>query len=209
MFGTRSTGGLWATHEARNHANYLELLAAFLGLQVFGHSLSNTHIRLMIDNTTAVAVINHMSMCHSVVLNTLSKRLLLWCVSRNIWISAAHIAGKSNQQADLESHQNKKETEWMLNRDSLSHASTQLNFRPEIDLFASRLNSQFTHYVAYRPDPGAVAIDTFSLDSLPFYAFPPFSVIPAVLKKIRDNKVTGVCVLPNWPTQAWFPLQEC
>ena len=50
----------------------------------------------------------------------------------------------------------------MLNRDSLSHALTQLNFLPEIDLFASRLNSQFTHYVAYRPDPGAVAIDAFS-----------------------------------------------
>lgn len=100
------------------------------------------------------------------------------------------------------------ETEWMLNKDSLSHALTQLNFCPEIDLFASRLNSQFTHYVAYRPDPGAVAIDAFSLDwsTLKFYAFPPFSVIPAVLKKIRDDKATGVCVLPNWPTQAWFPL---
>ena len=160
----------------------------------------------MIDNTTAVAVINHMGTCHSDVLNTLSKRLWLWCVSRNIWISAAHIAGKSNQQADLESRQNKTETEWMLNRDSLSHALTQLNFRPEIDLFASRLNSQFTHYVVYRPDPGAVAIDAFSLDwsTLKFYAFPPFSVIPAVLKKIRDDKAMGVCVLPNWPTQVWF-----
>ena len=120
VFGTRSTGGLWAAHEARNHINYLELLAAFLGLQVFCHSLNNTHIQLMIDNTTAVAVINHMGTCHSDVLNTLSKRLWLWCVSRNIWISAAHIAGKSNQQADLESRQNKTETEWMLNKDSLS-----------------------------------------------------------------------------------------
>ena len=162
----------------------------------------------MIDNTTAVAVINHMGTCHSDVLNTLSKRLWLWCVSGNIWFSAAHIAGISKQQADLESPQNKTETEWMLNRDSLSHALTQLNFLPEIDLFASRLNSQFTHCVAYRPDPGAVAIDAFSLDwpTLKFYAFPPFSVIPAVLTKIRDDKATGVCLLPNWPTQAWFPL---
>ena len=96
----------------------------------------------------------------------------------------------------------------MLNRDSLSHALTQLNFLPEIDLFASRLNSQFTHYVAYRPDPDAVDIDAFFLDwsTLKFYAFPPFSVIPAVLKKRRDDKATRVCVLPNWPMQAWFPL---
>ena len=96
----------------------------------------------------------------------------------------------------------------MLNKNSLSRALTQLNFSPEIDLFPSRLNAQFTRYVAYRPDPGAVAIDAFSLDwsTLNFYAFPSFSVIPAVLKKIRDDKATGVCVFPNWPTQAWFPL---
>ena len=75
VFGTRFTGGLWAAQEARSHINYLELLAVFLGLQVFCHSLRNTHIRLMIDNNTAVAVINHMGTCHSDVLNTLSKQL--------------------------------------------------------------------------------------------------------------------------------------
>ena len=208
VFGTRSTGCLWAAHEARNHINYLELLAGFLGLQVFCQSLNNTHIRLMIDNTTALTIINHMGTCHSEVLNTLSKKLWLWCISRNIWISAAHIAGKSNQQADLESRQNKTETEWMLNKNSFSCALHQLKFSPEIDLFASRLNAQLTQYIAYRPDPGRVAIDAFSFDwfTLNFYAFPPFSVIPAVLKRLRNDKATGICVLPNWPTQAWFPL---
>ena len=101
VFGTRSTGGLWTAQEAKHHINCLELLAVFLGLQAFCHSLHNTHIRLMIDNTTAVAVINHMGTCHSDNLNTLSKQLWLWCLSRNIWISAAHIARKSNQLADL------------------------------------------------------------------------------------------------------------
>ena len=33
VFGTRSTSGLWAAHEATHHINYLELLAVFLGLQ--------------------------------------------------------------------------------------------------------------------------------------------------------------------------------
>lgn len=63
-WGAAFTCGLWAAQEAaqeaRNHINYLELLAVFLGLQAFCHPLHNTHIRLMIDNTTAVAVINHM-----------------------------------------------------------------------------------------------------------------------------------------------------
>ena len=38
--------------------------------------------------------------------------------------------------------------------------------------------------------------------------FPPFSIIAAVLKKIKEDKATGVCVLPHWPTQARFPMEE-
>ena len=61
--------------------------------------------------------------------------------------------------------------------------------------------------MAYRPDPGAVAIDAFSIPwtGFKFYAFPPFSVITSLLKKIQEDKAEGVCVLPNWPTQPWFP----
>ena len=74
----------------------------------------------MIDNTTAVAVINHMGTCHPDAFNALSKELWIWCVSRNPWLSAAHIAGESNQRADLESRQTKTEAQWMLDKNSLS-----------------------------------------------------------------------------------------
>ena len=208
VLGTQSTGGLWSSTESQNHINYLELLAVFLGLQTFCSSKHDCHIRLMIDNTAAVAVINHMGTSHSDPLNRLTKEIWLWCIPRNIWLSAAHIAGKCNIQADLESRHSVTETEWMLNSTLLSNALSELDFTPEIDLFASRLNAQFPRYVAYRPDPGARAVDAFTIDwsVLKFYAFPPFSIIAAVLKKIKEDKATGVCILPHWPTQAWFPM---
>ena len=59
-------------------------------------------------------------------------------------------------------------------------------------------------------DPQALSIDAFSLtwaDKM-FYAFPPFSVIGNVLKKIKEDRARGVCVLPNWPTQPWYPKAE-
>ena len=95
----------------------------------------------------------------------------------------------------------------MLNTTLFSQSLKTLQFAPDIDLFASRLNKQFPNYVAYRPDPESIAINAFTINwaKLKFYAFPPFSVIAAVLKKIQEDKVTGVCVLPNWPTQPWFP----
>ena len=82
-----------------------------------------------------------------------------------------------------------------------------LEVKPEIDLFASRLNYQFSPYVAYRPDPAAIAINAFSVhwSARAFYAFPPFSVIPSVLHKIITEEARGVLVVPDWPSQPWYP----
>lgn len=108
--------------------------------------------------------------------------------------------------ADRESRASDHSLEWMLNKHMLQNALCQLKLRPEIDLFASRVNHQFAQYVAYRPDPTAIAIDAFTMQwaGLKFYAFPPFSVVPKVLSKIYQEKAEGIVVLPNWPTQSWF-----
>ena len=53
-----STGGSWTALEATNHINYLEMMAAFLGLKTFGQTNCNTHIRMMTDNTAALNIIN-------------------------------------------------------------------------------------------------------------------------------------------------------
>lgn len=52
------TGGFWDTEEAKNHINYLELLAALNGLKCFANSLYEKELLLRIDNTTAIAYIN-------------------------------------------------------------------------------------------------------------------------------------------------------
>ena len=65
----------------------------------------------------------------------------------------------------------------MLTTFSLQDALNELDFTPEIDLFLSRINTQFPKYLPFKPDPSAFAIDLFTLDwsSLMFYAFPPLS----------------------------------
>ena len=202
-----STGGLWSKSEASEHINYLELLATFFGLKTFAQTKSNIHIRLMIDNTSAISFINNMGTSHSEKSNILVKQLWEWCIDRHIWVSAAHIPGRDNRIADFESRRNERASEWMLDSKCLAKSLQALEYRPNIDLFASRINKQFDNYVSYRPDPQASSIDAFCLtwtDQM-FYAFPPFSVIGNVLKKIKEEKARGVCVLPNWPTQPWYP----
>ena len=62
-------------------------------------------------------------------------------------------------------------------------------------------------FIAYQPDPEAEAINAFTISWRPnlFYAFPPFSIIPLVLQKIREEKSTGLVVVPKWPAQPWWP----
>ena len=102
----------------------------------------------------------------------------------------------------------RKEIEWALDRSLFNAATTKLSFTPDIDLFASRLNYQIRPFVSYKPDPEAFAINAFHLlwESYTFYAFPPVSVISRVLQKITEERATGLLVVPNWPTQTWWPF---
>ena len=62
--------------------------------------------------------------------------------------------------------------------------------------------------MSWKLDPQAWAIDAFTIQwkNINFYAFPPFSIIPRVLRKLQQDQATGIFILPNWPTQAWFPV---
>jgi integrase len=88
-----------------------------------------------------------------------------------------------------------KETEWALDRVIYQQGIQLLNMAPVIDLFAFRLNYEDKSFVAYQPDPEAQAVNAFTICSKPylFYAFPPFSIIPLVLQKIREEHRVGCC----------------
>ena len=206
-----STGGRWSEKELHNakHSgiNYLELVAAGHGLKSYCKELRDVHVLLRVDNTTAVAYLNNMGGVKSPNCNDAAKEIWKWCIQKHIWITASHIPGKLNVEADHRSRQFNDGSEWMLNpakfQEIASHYGT-----PEIDLFASRLNKQVERYVAWQPDPEAENVDAFTLDwgPLDFYAFPPFCLISRCLQKIRQDKAKGIVVVPNWPTQPWFPV---
>ena len=176
-----STGGRWSPSEAENHINCLELLAALFSLKCFQSSLSGEHVKIMIDNTTAVSVINNMGTCHSNNCKSIGIKIWEFCMSHNIiWLTAAHLPGSSNYRADKECRDFRPEdTEWMIDPTLLGIALDRLNFKPQIDLFAFRLNREFPIYCSFKPDPDASYIDAFILSwcAKHFYFFPPFSCV--------------------------------
>ena len=58
--GSLSASGRWSQSESEHHINYLELLASFPALQCFVSNSRSIHVRLAVDNSTAVAYINNM-----------------------------------------------------------------------------------------------------------------------------------------------------
>ena len=202
-----ATGGAWLPEEYAHHINYLEIKAAFFTLKSFAVKLEGKHVRIMLDNSTAVACIAKMGTSHSKLCNELIFELWNWCIPRNIWLSTAHIPGKLNTAADEESRKINFDAEWKLNPTILVDCLSKFDFVPDIDLFASRVNAQFDKYVSFKADPEAFAVDAFTLiwTDLHFYAFPPFSVLLRFLRKVKRDRASGVLVVPDWPAQVWWP----
>ena len=207
LTGSLSASGRWSQSESEHHINYLELLASFHALQCFVSNSKSIHVRLAIDNSTAVAYINNLGGTRSPLLDSLSRTIWEWCKSRDILITAQHIPGKVNTRADTLSREISSNLEWSLNDDVFLKIISQ-TFVPEIDLFASRLNAKSDKFVSWHPEPGAMAIDAFTLrwTNMSCYAFPPFSLLPQVLAKIRNDEAIVLLIAPVWPTQSWYPL---
>lgn len=202
----RRAHGAWSAKERELHINYLELLAAFLGLKSLANNEVNCLILLRIDNTTAISYINRMGGIQFSHLNNIARQIWQWCEKRNIYIFASYVNTKENR-ADPESRVKNSDTEWELSDSAFRTIVSEFG-QPHIDLFASRINTKCANFISWRPDPDSVAVDAFTISwhNINFYAFPPFAVILKCLRKIIDDKANGILVFPYWPSQPWFPL---
>ena len=75
--------------------------------------------------------------------------------------------------------------------------------KPDIDLFASRLNAQVETYVSWRPQPIAKFIDAFSIESSQFFfhAFPTFCLISKCVLNTVHDQMSGALVILGWTSQ--------
>ena len=96
----------------------------------------------------------------------------------------------------------------MLNPDILSDTLDRLDVKPEIDLFASRLNHQFPRYVFYKPGPLCRSCECIH-NVMVWYDilfFPSLLYNPSILNKIIKDRARGILVVPDWPRQPWHPI---
>ena len=203
----QSTGGAWSCQEAAMHINCLELLAATQAVKSFAKHKSRISILLRIDNTTAVVYINNLGGTVSSELVHLTRSLWMWCLERNIHITAQYLPGSQNIIADAESRVATSRTDWKLN--PAIFAQTNQLFGPlEVDLFATRLSTQCQCFFSWRPDPYAEATDAFlqNWTHLRGYANPPWNLIGKTISQVQSQQARIALVAPVWRTQPWYPI---
>ena len=202
-----SVHGKWSSSESELHINILELKSVFLSFLSLFSTTYSCSILIRSDNSTAVSYINKQGGTCCKILCELALKLWNFCVVRNITISAIHIPGVQNTQADKLSRLEEIDHDYSLSSSMFSALSQAISFPLTSDAFASRLNNKLSNYISWHNDPYSSLVNAFSFKWLKnLYLFPPIPLIDRVLDKFtQDNVTNGLLICPYWPTKPWFP----
>ena len=207
-WNNQMSGGHWSFKKSQLHINVKELLAAFLALQTFAGNKKEIHVLLKLENMTAVYYINRMGGTHSKKLMEVTSQIWDWSLDRKIILTAKHLPGVQNVDADQESRSELDSSEWKLDP-AIFHRIMRIVGPCQVDLFASRISAQLSKYMSWKPDPGAIATDALSQpwEDIKGYAFPPFALIGRCLSKVQRERVKElILIAPVWPTQPWLAV---
>ena len=155
-----------------------------------------------------MAYINKFGGCKSLEGNKITRAIWFWAIHRNIWLSCSHLPGIINTKADNLSRKFNADTEWEMCPTVFDNIVQKLDFVPNIDLSASGLNYQIKPFVSYLGDPESVATDAFLCPAGVNGILCISNLLRLFLlfyKKLITDKACGIIIVPNWPTQSWYP----
>lgn len=94
---------------------------------------------------------------------------------------------------------------WSIDKTSFMLLDQEFHF--EMDLFADNCNRKVPVFASKYFHDEAVAVDAFSIPWVGMaWLCPPTSLIPRVIKRIRNSHCEGVLIIPNWPASSYYCL---
>ena len=199
LFEGKPVFGLWSDQEKCLHINCLEMIAVENALKRFLPFIQDHHALVRSDNMSVVSYVNRQGGVRSRNLCNLTERLLVWAHRSLRSLRAVHVPGHLNVGPDRLSRDNIPPGEWSLHPQTVQFL-WRLFGRAEIDFFASRDNAHCPNFFSKSED----ALSQ-TWPSLPLYAFPPISLLPQVILRIRETHHSVLLIAPRWENQTWYP----
>ena len=215
VWGDEKFQGLFTEKQRLLSINSKELLAIYYTLSVFAERLVNERVHLRCDNMTALYCIKNFG-SRDILRDQIVRKVFYLAHKYSFTISISYVQSSDNiSDESSRKFKNKSvHTEWTLDKNDFVMAVSKAEVPPNIDLFASAVNTQLSKFVSWTPHMKAFHIDAFTLNwyDLKGYIFCPFSCVSSILKKCLDDRIKHYCgVFPLWQTKTWWPtlMQLC
>ena len=94
-----------------------------------------------------------------------------------------------------------------LQQQLLAKAKRVMHFEPTLDPFACAQTHICPRYASRFYNPDALCLDGLSLDWRhdDVWINPPWAMLPDIIAKLHAEKPAAVLIVPDWPTQQWWP----
>lgn len=210
----REVGDYWPSQDCGLPIMVLEAKALLRVLQSFRRKLRNCRVDAGVDNLALMHSWEKEG-SKSRELNEALKQIFLFTLEENVVLKLTYVQSKENV-ADAPSREIRK-SDCMLSAGGWKTVQDAFGGRTghEFDLMALDSNAMVTreglplpHYTPY-PTPGSSGVNIFSQRlsrAVLYYVFPPFSLIPSVLRYVEAQQATVTIVVPKPnPLPVWFP----
>ena len=124
--GENKTGGQFSTEEIQQIINSLQLKAAKFYLRALCKNKFNSYIFIHIYNTSVVSAFNKMASVKSIEADNELHFIREFIITQKYWLTATHIPGVFNEDADRKSRNLNLRTGWMLNRSDFQYITKNL-----------------------------------------------------------------------------------
>ena len=196
--------GFFDQAQLEHHIAEKELRAVWLSLQYFNKFVQDAIcLNLVTDNQVVKSVVNKgVSKSHQLM--PLIRNIQHYCKINNLTIVARYIPSEENILADQLSRQCDK-SDWSITAKFFQQVQDRWGKRT-IDRFATSSNALCQRFNTWRPEPSSLG-DSLHQSWLQGnnWIHPPWSLLPQVVRKLRDEPVEAVILAPHWPMASWYP----
>ena len=198
---------LFSPLERETHSTWRELENVNFSLAALRDELQGRVVNFLIDNKSAVSIIQNGSMkedCH-----LLALRIHESCSKAGISLNVQWIPREENKDADsLSRLPDQLDTDdWGISEQFFNIICSR--WGPiTLDCFANFYNKKVERFYSLFHTPGSAGVNAFMFDwsGENCLLVPPVSVAGRVLNHLYTCKAKGVLVLPLWPSAFYWPM---